>query len=244
MDALSMLTLFVFGFGLGLKHAIEADHLAAVSTIVTQRKNVWGASLVGGLWGVGHTISLLAAGILVIFFHIEISERVEQTLELCVALMLIVLGIDALRRLIRGGQTHLHVHKHEGHTHLHPHTHEPDSTHSAHGVLEHTHEKSKIGLRPVIVGMIHGMAGSGAIMLLVLATISSPGVGLAYILIFGVGSIGGMMLMSLILSLPMLITARRSSLIEYGIGAASGLFSLGLGLFMAYDLSFVKGLII
>jgi high-affinity nickel permease len=104
MDTLSTISLLVFGLGLGLKHAIEADHLAAVSTIVSERKSILSASLVGGLWGVGHTISLFIAGVVVIFLHIQISERTEQILEFGVALMLIALGVDALRKLFRSKQ--------------------------------------------------------------------------------------------------------------------------------------------
>jgi len=238
MDLFPTLSILSFGFGLGLKHAIEADHVAAVSTIVTQRKKIWSSSIVGGLWGVGHTFSLLAAGILVILFHVEISERTEQTLEFCVALMLIVLGLDALRRLILGGQSHSHAHTHDGHVHAHPHIHEQADAHECEAAAEHKH----IGLRPLVVGMIHGLAGSGAVMLLVLATISSPAVGLAYIAIFGIGSIGGMMLMSLLLGLPMLLAADRFKCAESALRGMAGLFSLGLGIFMVYEIGFVDGL--
>lgn len=233
--------LLIFGFGLGLKHAIEADHLAAVSTIVTQRKTALSAAFVGGLWGVGHTISLFVAGIAVIFFHLEISERAGQTLEFCVALMLIVLGIDALRRVITG-QTHSHEHKHGDHVHAHPHTHEPDTVHSHSDAPPHTHDQPRVGFRPLVIGMIHGLAGSGALMLLVLATISSPIVGLTYIAVFGIGSIGGMMLMSLLLGLPMQFAANRFQQIEFTLRALAGLFSLGFGIFMVYEIGFVDGL--
>lgn len=243
MDGLSTLSLLVFGFVLGLKHAIETDHLAAVSTIVTQRKSIWSASLVGGLWGVGHTISLLVAGVVVMLFHFEISERVEQTLEFCVALMLIVLGLDALRRLFFGGQTHFHPHKHGKHIHSHPHIHEPQDAHPHKHVPEHTHVQKKIGIRPLVIGMVHGLAGSGALMLLVLATISSPVVGLTYILIFGVGSIGGMMLMSLLLGLPLHFTAQRFTRIDKVLKAAAGIFSLAIGISMAYQLGYVEGVL-
>lgn len=243
MDLTSTITLLIFGFVLGLKHAIEADHLAAVSTIVTGRKSVLSASLVGGLWGVGHTISLLAAGIVVLLFHFEISQRTEQTLEFCVALMLIVLGADALRRLIRGGQIHVHTHKHADRVHFHPHSHEAETAHDGVKVPNHDHRETKIGIRPLVIGMVHGLAGSGALMLLVLTTITSPLVGLTYIFIFGIGSVGGMMLMSLLLGLPLQLTAKRFTGIEFGLRAIAGVFSLGFGAFMAYDIGYVEGLL-
>jgi high-affinity nickel permease len=241
MDTLSTISLLVFGLGLGLKHAIEADHLAAVSTIVSERKSILSASLVGGLWGVGHTISLFIAGVVVIFLHIQISERTEQILEFGVALMLIALGVDALRKLFRSKQIHLHTHHHGDYTHTHPHLHDESTAHT-HQDSNGTHHNLTLSARPLIVGMIHGLAGSGALMLLVLSTISSPAVGLTYILIFGIGSIGGMMLMSMLVSLPIQLTAKRFTHAELVMRGLVGLFSLCFGLFMVYEIGFVQGL--
>lgn len=247
MTHVSLISLLAFGFALGLKHATEADHLAAVSTIVSDRKSVWSASLVGGLWGVGHTISLFIAGVAVVVLHFEISARLAHILEFCVALMLVALGLDTLRKLARGGQLHMHVHQHGGRLHAHPHVHEPEHVHESARAPEpapdqHTHHGLAIGPRPLIVGMIHGLAGSGALMLLVLSTISSPLVGMSYILVFGVGSIGGMMLMSLLLSVPFHLTTTRFVRLERTMRGAAGLFSLGFGLFMVYQIGFVQGL--
>jgi sulfite exporter TauE/SafE len=236
MEPASILTLVIVGFGLGLKHAIEADHLAAVSTIVTQRRSIWSASLVGGIWGIGHTISLLAAGSLVILFQYEISESAQQTFEFCVAVMLIVLGIDALRRVLTGGQIHIHSHKHGERIHFHPHVHEALTAHHTPVTPDHSHGQTAIGFRPLIIGMVHGLAGSGALMLLVLSTISSPAAGLLYILVFGAGSIGGMMLMSLLLGLPVHFTAHRFNLVSKTLRFSAGAFSLVLGTSMAYEI--------
>ena len=247
MNTVTVFSLLAVGFGLGLKHAVEADHLAAVSTIVSDRKSLWSASLVGGLWGLGHTISLFAAGFAVILLHFQISERLSSTLELGVALMLIVLGLDALRKLIRGGQLHMHFHRHGGRLHAHPHVHDAGDAHqSTHdrelSVEQPTHHGLAIGPRPLIVGMIHGLAGSGALMLLVLSTISSPLVGMTYILVFGVGSIGGMMLMSFLLSLPFHFTAKSFGAVQHTLRGLAGLFSIGFGVFMIYKIGFVEGL--
>ncbi|HEY0100693.1 MAG TPA: hypothetical protein VGB76_17235, partial [Pyrinomonadaceae bacterium] len=197
MSSLTITSVLAFGFVLGLKHAVEADHLAAVSTIVSERKSLLSSSLVGGLWGVGHTISLLVVGLAVILFQFEISARTAQALEFCVGLMLVALGANALRKLKRGGHLHLHMHQHGTRQHVHPHIHD-----GAPEADSHTHHGLRLSARPLLVGMVHGLAGSASLMLLVLSTISSPPVELLFILIFGVGSIGGMMLMSALVGLP------------------------------------------
>ena len=246
MNTVSVFWLLAVGFGLGLKHAVEADHLAAVSNIVSDRKSLWSASLVGALWGLGHTISLFVAAVAVLLFHFEIGERLSRGLELGVGLMLIVLGFDTLRKLFRGGQVHMHFHRHGGRLHAHPHVHDATQAHQT--ISDHqpsaqppTHHGLAIGPRPLIVGMIHGLAGSGALMLLVLSTISSTVVGMSYILVFGIGSIGGMILMSFLLSLPFHFTARTLGGVERTMRGLAGAFSLSFGVFMIYEIGFVQG---
>jgi nickel/cobalt exporter len=236
--SISTASVLALGLVFGLKHAVEADHLAAVSTIVTERKSIISSSLVGGLWGVGHTISLLIAGVAVILLHIEIGEKLALTLELGVALMLIALGINVIRKLLRRrAGIHFHLHAHGGHMHTHPHLHDHDEKDSP-----ATHHGLRLGKRPLLVGMMHGLAGSAALMLLVLSTISSPLVGMTYICVFGIGSIGGMMLMSALVSLPLRLTAERFSRANITLRGLSALFSLGFGLFMVYEIGFVQGL--
>jgi len=245
MDILSTTWLLALGFGLGLKHAIEADHLAAVSTIVSERKSVWSASLVGGLWGIGHTVSLFIAGVMVMLFRFEISDRMALALEFCVALALVALGTDSLRKVARAGQLHIHIHRHGNKLHAHPHLHDDSTVHEPihdEDTKTHSHHDIAFKARPLIVGMIHGFAGSGAVMLLVLSTIASRPVGLAYIFIFGLGSVGGMILMTMLVGLPLQLTANRYRWVEWAVRAASGLFSLGFGLFLAYDISFSHAL--
>jgi len=232
----SALGVLLIGLSLGLRHALDTDHLAAVSTIVSERKNWFSSLLIGGLWGVGHTASLLLAGAAVILMRLDIG-RYEKPLEFCVALMLIGLGSNVLYKLARGGRIHFHEHSHAGHTHIHPHLHDdkPEPAHSHHGL--------KLGVRPLIVGMVHGLAGSAAVMLAVLIKIKgSTALAFAYIIIFGVGSIGGMMLMSLILSLPIHLTSGYFTKANLAVRALAGCFSLGFGLFMVYDIGFVNGL--
>jgi hypothetical protein len=223
--------MLALGFLLGLKHAIEADHIAAVSTIASEHASIARSTLVGAFWGIGHTCSLLVAGAAIVFLHIEISGRVSLVLEFSVGIMLIVLGASALRKIIKGGRLHMHVHEHGGRLHAHPHIHKSrqhDNTSNHHGL--------KLHRRPLIVGMIHGLAGSGALMLLVLSTIRRPMVAFLYVLVFGLGSTGGMMLMSALVGLPAILTAQRFARANLILRAAAAAFSVVLGCVITYQL--------
>jgi ABC-type nickel/cobalt efflux system permease component RcnA len=222
----STISIIGLGFVLGLRHALEADHLAAVTTIVSESKSLLSSSLVGILWGIGHTISLLVAGVIVILLHIQITEKVANSLEFCVGLMLIFLGVNALIKLINYNKK------------------EPNLLNSKQQNLEITPEKSKrqFSLRPMIVGMVHGMAGSAALMLLVVATTSSALLSLAYIIVFGIGSIGGMLIMSFLVSMPMHLTATYFTRVNLTVRALAGVFSFLFGLFMVYKIGYVESL--
>jgi sulfite exporter TauE/SafE len=226
------------GFFLGLKHATESDHLAAVSTIVSERKSLWSSTLIGGLWGLGHTISLFLAGVLVLLLNFQISEKAERALEFCVGLMLTLLGLNVLRKIIKGGTLHFHAHEHGGHKHVHPHIH--DAAGEADDA--ETHHGFKFSPRALLIGMVHGMAGSAALMLIVIPTIESRIIGLLYIVIFGIGSIGGMMLMSFLVGLPFHLTASRFNRFNYLLQGAAGLVSITLGLMIVYEKGFTEGL--
>ncbi len=234
------------GFTLGLKHALDADHLVAVSTIVSGRRGILGSSIVGGLWGLGHTLSLVVVGLLVIALHIEIPERVAMAMEFTVALMLVVLGINVLRTM-RRGDIRVHSHEHAGHAHAHVHARDGekagDPGHHHHGsVAEAIREGLSGGKRSVFIGMVHGLAGSAALMLLVLSTIPSAGLALMYIAIFGLGSVGGMMLMSTLLGLPFAFTARKFGSLNAVIRGISGAVSVGFGLILAFQIGITQGL--
>jgi sulfite exporter TauE/SafE len=223
---LSTFSVLLIGFMLGLQHAIEGDHLAAVSTIVSEKKNLWTASLVGGMWGIGHTISLFVVGALVIFLKLQISGSVETKLEAIVGGMLILLGLNALRKLFSAEKIHVHVHEHGEREHAHIHSHSPAKPETSH---------HRFSPRSILIGMVHGLAGSAALMLLVVPTIESPWIALAYILIFGIGSIGGMMAMSFLIGLPIHFTANRFDFLNKGIRLCAGAFSLGLGAIIVYE---------
>ena len=238
-NPVSTASVLVFGFVFGLKHAVEADHLAAVSTIVSEQKSLLSSSLVGGLWGIGHTISLLIAGAAILLFHVKISERAAMALEFCVALMLIGLGANALRKLLGGGTIHTHSHRHSNRAHLHPHMHG-----AALESAQHTHHGLSLNARPLLVGMVHGLAGSAALMLLVLSTVSSRVIGLAFIAVFGLGSIGGMMIMSALVSMPLQLTADRFKRTHRAVQMTAAIFSMGLGMLMVYHIGFLDGLFV
>ncbi|HMS40085.1 MAG TPA: sulfite exporter TauE/SafE family protein [Pyrinomonadaceae bacterium] len=216
------------GFLLGLKHATEADHLAAVGTMVSERKSLWSSIVVGGLWGLGHTISLFVAGIFVLFLNFQISEKTERILEFCVGIMLLVLGLNVLRKFLKGGELHFHAHAHNAHEHTHPHTH-------THKDEPHTHHGFSFNPRALIIGMIHGLAGSAALMLLLIPTIESKTVGLIYIIIFGIGSIGGMMIMSFLVGLPFHFTAFRAGNLNRILQGIAALVSIVIGLTIIYE---------
>jgi ABC-type nickel/cobalt efflux system permease component RcnA len=222
-----------FGFVWGLQHALDPDHLVAVSTIVSENKSVRRSSLVGTFWGLGHTASLLAVSIVILALRASIPERVALWMEIPVALMIIGLGVATTLRATRDGglRIHTHTHAHEEteppHTHVHVHT---QTGHS------HQHRLFRLGRRPFIVGMVHGVAGSAALTLLVLTTIPSVVLGLVFIAVFGIGSIGGMLLMSALIGLPFALSARRFSVINGRIRVVAGVFSIIFGLMLAWNL--------
>ena len=228
--------LAILGIGLlfGLKHATEVDHVVAVSTIVTQHRNVLRSALVGALWGAGHTVSLLIIGVIVLSLRIAIPESVSGWLEFGVALMIIGLGTASLwRSLRRRGDVHVHEHSHDGMSHVHVHFHESQTQHDSR--RQHSHTISRIGVKPVLIGMMHGLAGSGALTLLVLTQISSAWLGLLYLGVFGFGSVVGMILMSGLIGLPFALTARNLSSLHYRMQIVAAVVSIAFGLWYAYE---------
>jgi ABC-type nickel/cobalt efflux system permease component RcnA len=233
---------------------LDADHLIAVSAIVGESKELSGSSAIGVLWGLGHTASLLLVGVAVIALQIEIPERIALAMEFGVAAMLIGLGVRVVWKLMRGGTLHVHVHSHENHGHAHPHVHPPGEEH----ILDHRHthhstsfaplrpawwqSQARTGKRSIFIGMVHGLAGSAPLMLIVLTTIPSPSLALSYIGMFGLGSVGGMLVMSTLIGLPFAFTARRSRYMNIVIRALSGALSIAFGVFIAWQIGFVEGL--
>jgi ABC-type nickel/cobalt efflux system permease component RcnA len=247
------LSLIALGFFLGMRHATDPDHVVAVSTIVTRQQTLRGGVLIGGLWGVGHTLTILVGGGVIILFRLTIPPALGLTMEMTVALMLVGLGlwnVTALRRQLGGApEPHSHAHQHGDYVHTHGHGHGRDG----HGHRDDQTPQAWLdrhlgglsvyqALRPVVVGVVHGLAGSAAVALLVLTTIGEPRWALAYLGVFGIGTILGMLLVTLIVAAPMTYAARRLTLVHRHLRLASGLVSLGFGLFLAYEIAVVSGL--
>jgi len=248
----------LLGLGLvfGLKHATEVDHVVAVSAIVSEHRNLLRSALVGGLWGAGHMASLVVVGVLVLVFRVAIPLPVANWLEFGVALMIIGLGVLAMTRVLgrRAGlhvHGHLHRHSHDGQSHVHIHFHEHGTEHegdaashqTSHSSLaSHSHVISRLGFKPLLMGAMHGLAGSAALTLLVLTQIQSVWLGLLYLALFGLGSTFGMLLMSGLIGLPFALSGRRLTRINYGLQTAAGGLSIGFGLWYAYETVVTNGL--
>jgi ABC-type nickel/cobalt efflux system permease component RcnA len=257
----SFLPIAALGFFLGMRHATDPDHVIAVGTIVARHRRATSATAIGALWGVGHTLTILIVGGGIILFRWVIPPRVGLSMEFAVGLMLIMLGIMNLTGILHliterltplresGSGHHAHPHPHGDYVHSHVHGHEPESH-------PHDPDRTPVGwldrhfgglglyqlLRPLVVGVVHGLAGSAAVALLVLTTIGDPGWAIFYLLIFGLGTILGMMLITVLIALPFRYTEVRSAQLHAGLRVASGVLSLGFGLFLAYQIGMVQGL--
>ena len=240
MTELPVWTTLALGFVLGLRHALDADHLAAVSTFVTEERSLLRASLIGVSWGLGHTAALLVFGLGVAAFQFALTPRFSQYLEFLVGCMLIVLGGNVLYKLAKGRALHVHTHAHDRGPHTHLHMHAAEAAHDH----PHQHRAPRLGGRPFVVGVVHGLAGTAALMMLVVGAIPSLWLAAGYILIFGVGSIGGMTVMSLLMSVPLALAARCLGLVERLIQVVPGLFSLGFGLYLVWEVGFIQSLVL
>jgi len=214
MKAVSVDSLLMLGFVLGLRHAIEADHLAAISTIVTERRSLLSSLLVGASWGLGHTLALLLASVGVLLLRYQLTDRMARALELCVGMMLVLLGANVLRTLVHRAARRSHDHA---------------------AVVSHSDSEAWLVARPLLVGMVHGLAGSAPLLLVTLAVVSSPLAALLYISVFGVGSMMGMVIMSLLLSVPAHLTVEHFARTHLALRGLSGLFSVTLGLVIMYE---------
>ena len=257
----SLLAVCVLGFFLGMRHATDPDHVIAVTTIVSRQRTTAGAALLGALWGVGHTLTILVVGAAIILLGWVIPPRVGLSLELSVGVMLIVLGLmnltGVLQRITESvtppsgppGTVHAHPHAHDDYVHTHAHGHEPEA---------HPHAPDQTPLarldrglggfdlyqtaRPLVVGVVHGLAGSAAVALLVLTTIGNTIWSILYLLVFGVGTIAGMMLITGGIALPLTYAGARFARLPHRLRVASGLISLVVGLALAYQVGVVDGL--
>jgi ABC-type nickel/cobalt efflux system permease component RcnA len=230
-----MMAVLSIGLVFGLKHATEVDHVVAISTIVSRHKNIFHSAIVGALWGAGHTAALVVVAAIVLSLRIAVPESVSGWLELGVAIMIVGLGISALRQALKkNAHVHVHQHNHDGLSHTHIHFHENETRHRPALRSQHSHALSSLGWKPILIGMMHGLAGSGALMLLVLTQISSPWLGFLYVATFGLGSIVGMLVMSGLIGLPFAFSSRKLTHLHQELQTVAAVFSICFGLWYAY----------
>ena len=248
--------------GLPPRHATcdDADHVIAVSTIVSRQRSAWGAALIGSLWGIGHTVTIMVVGGVIILFDVVIPPRLGLAMEFSVALMLILLGLASLfgfttrvTTALTGNHhqdrgAHAHPHAHSDYVHTHPHEHQPDS---------HGHEEAQTPLSRIDRALggsalpgrapprgrprprarrVGGGRAPGP------ATIRDPLWAVAYLFLFGLGTVVGMMVVTAVIALPFAYSAGRFAIVNRYLGLAAGLLSLGVGLFLAYQIGLVDGL--
>jgi len=228
-----MTSVLILGFLIGLRHAIEADHVAAVATLSNRSSSLRGALRLGAVWGIGHTLTLLIVGTAFLYLDMLVPERVVQALEIMVGIMLILLGIDVVRRMLKD-RIHFHVHPHAGGVvHFHAHSHKGELEHI---VSQHEHNHStEFPLRALIVGLVHGLAGSAALVLLTLQTIQNPLIGVLYIVLFGFGSIIGMAAISLVIVIPFYYSGKGLTWVHNGLKCITGTATIVIGALVIYQ---------
>jgi high-affinity nickel-transport protein len=231
---MNLITILTLGFFLGVRHATDTDHVVAVAAIVSRERTPRAALGVGALWGLGHTATILLVGGAIVLFGLVIPPRLGLSMEMSVAVMLVVLGVmnvTGAARTIREKAERLESRGDEA----------PGEPGLAQGWMPT--RRARV-LRPLIIGVIHGLAGSAAIALLVLATIRTAEWALVYLAVFGFGTILGMAMLTSAMAVPMARAAARSENFERVLVRFTGLVSIGLGLFLAYRIGFVDGLLV
>ncbi|PYQ12217.1 MAG: urease accessory protein [Acidobacteria bacterium] len=219
-------TVLGVGFVLGLRHALDPDHVVAVTTMASEKTGVRRTSMIGALWGLGHALSLGLAGGAILALRLSVPPSMGEALEASVGLMLVALGTVAVRRALRW-RLHAHPHAHDGEVHVHFHAHSPGRPEAHH----HAHLLGG-GLRPFLVGLVHGLAGSAGLALLALSAAPSLTVGLAYLAVFSVGSIAGMLILSGLMSLPLGYLEARYAASYRGLQLVAGGVSVAFGLYL------------
>jgi ABC-type nickel/cobalt efflux system permease component RcnA len=261
----------LLGLLMGMRHATDPDHVIAVTTILSRERRFTTATWIGIVWGLGHTVTVLVVGALIIVFKISIPTRLGLAMEFAVAIVLILLGVSATARFFRRlvlriigfsstaatpSTVHSHLHSHGDGYHRHSHAHSHSDGHDlpdpSDGIPDHDHRlppetmstfaARRPRLRAFCVGLVHGLAGSAAIALLVLSAIPQPLWATLYLAIFCIGTIIGMGLITTTIATPFLVAAHRMSWLRQGFITCSGLLSFGFGLFLAYQLGVVDHL--
>jgi hypothetical protein len=229
-----MSSILLLGFLIGVQHALEADHVAAVATLASQSPSARRTLGLGAAWGLGHSVPLFLLGAVVLLTDLALPAALGRWLDIGVGLMLVVLGADLLVRLARR-RIHVHPHRHgDGLMHVHAHSHVGETAHSS---LHHEHRHGRaLTLKAVLVGMVHGLAGSGSLILLTLETLHSVAWGLVYIAVFALGPLAGMALLTAVISLPLRFAAQRLTLVHAGLQGVIGLATMTIGVTLALPL--------
>jgi cytochrome c biogenesis protein CcdA len=260
-------SLLMLGLVLGMRHATDPDHVVAVTTIVTRERRLAVAARIGLFWGLGHTLTVFFVGAAIILFRVAIPARLGLAMEFAVAIVLILLGMPAVRQIALAalpavwrtpepGETlvvHSHRHRHGTLTHSHPHVHDAAGE-SIHDHVDEAHADHRLPLTTALairhpltrsfgVGLIHGLAGSAAIALFVLAAIPDPLWGVLYLVVFGMGTLAGMVLITTMIGAPFAVASGRVTKLHDALAVASGLVSFAFGLFLAYRIGIVDGLL-
>ena len=234
---LGLFSIIAIGFFLGMRHATDPDHVIAVTTIVSQQRSLKRAALIGIYWGIGHTLTIFLVGCAIILFNIVIPIRLGLAMELSVGVMLILLGGWNLAAFTRDLPTHTHSHTHgEG-----EHSHDDDSLGGMDRRLRHS--KLYQSLRPLLIGIVHGLAGSAAVALLILVTIRNTHWAIAYLLVFGVGTIAGMTVITMSIASAFHFVGQRFQAFGRRLALISGVISVGFGLLLAYQICVTQGLL-
>ena len=240
LNMLSLLSISGVGFFLGMRHAMDADHIVAVTTIASRERTLRQAAWIGVAWGIGHTLTVMVAGGLIVWVGLVISPDLGLSMEMCVGLMLVGLGIWNLnaykpwlfdRATVKYG--------------VRTNSHSQGDCNPPEARLDSRYgERSSCkAVRPFVVGVVHGLAGSAAVAMLVLPVINNPAWAIAYLAIFNLGTILGMMLITSAIALPLASRAGNSPVMRRRLGFAAGLLSVGFGAFMIYEIGFVQGLL-
>ncbi len=229
---ISLFSILILGFVLGVKHAIEPDHIIAVSTIASHSKKLWRSSLAGVFWGVGHTLTLFIVSMLIIAFKFEIPEKWALSFEFLVGIMLVYLGLTSFLSF-KKKKIHVHHHEHGGLQHNH--------FHDKQSCPDHQHRDISY-LKSMFIGIIHGLAGSAAMVILTMSTVQSIGQVVLYLLVFGLGTLTGMLLFTTIIGAPFVFTANSKSKLNQVLTQVAGGISIVFGFYYMYNLGFTEGL--
>jgi len=253
---ISFLAIVLVGFFLGMRHATDPDHVIAVTTIVTRKNGIARAGLIGALWGLGHTLTIFVVGSAIILFKVAIPPRVGLSMEFAVGLMLILLGVLNLTGILcwlqerlSPGAAMFELPFRDGSASPLTRAGRPrleqgsDRTETSTRIDKHFRGIGFYNaLRPIVIGIIHGLAGSAAVALLVMTTIADPWWAIAYLLLFGAGTVAGMILITSLIAMPFVYSPETFSNWNRSISAASGLLSMGFGIFLSYKMGIVYGL--